>query len=852
MPRPRKIRIISSDEDDDGSAGVTTAAAAAPSKSEAESTTATRRISTRSTRSTSTSKPKASLNGSVSTSRTIPAATAITAQTGNVASKSTRPSRSKASATVTSPRKTSKLATSQAPKQTPSISSFFSKATHTQPARKPKRGISQLSEQLHEDEDIDSIESSSDDENRRRNHRKVVVPIISSEPDELPRKLPTPPAKAATTKPSKARSQAPDTTNEAVDLQTWADKYAPTSTAELAVHKRKIDDVRTWLSNVFTGTSSKRLLVLSGPSGSGKTATITALAREMDFDVLKWENPSQYDSSADGIYESLNAKFEEFMGRGTGYGALPLVASAPKNVPTKKAETVRDPTRRQVILLEDLPNIFSSSAAGSSAMMSFRGAVHEFLATPQDDVLPSPCVLVISENLTTQSNSSSITPHRLLGPQLLNHRRTTSIAFNKIATTIMQKALEKVIDVETRRMGISDKPSGAILAGVGACGDIRSAINTLEFMMVGKGGGLAKGKLPAAKGKKGGRGARSRAEPSESEKLTLELITQRESSLGIFHAVGKVVWNKRSDPSDPIIQPPEILPDPPPDLTAFARPSSLVDITTLIDTAGVDLDTFISGIHENYLPSCVGDSFLEHFEACIEHLSDADLLSSTSPGSRSQVEDNMRQGELSFQVAVRGTLLGLPTKVKRESSRNGSGSSGTMYYPMSQRLWRDREVIEGLVGIFVASGLRDFGNEKIPGGMAELDALLDYLPYAHRIAKGKMRRVGGLRTPAMKNLEKVVLYRGVGDQSEAVPDGPDEDEEVENGEEDEMGNVRVRRKVRRQKEETGGQYGSRFKRRKDGGVGIAGIGEGDRKPGDAVEESLEGLVLADDDIEDSQ
>ncbi|KAF3904611.1 hypothetical protein ABW21_db0204526 [Orbilia brochopaga] len=573
----------------------------------------------------------------------------------------------------------------------------------------------------------------------------------------------------------------------------------------------------------------------------------------MDFDVLKWENPSQYDSSADGIYEGLNAKFEEFMGRGTGYSALPLVASAPKATVTKKTETIRDPNRRQVILLEDLPNIFSSSVTGSSAMLSFRAAVHEFLATPQDGVLPSPCILVVSENLTTQSNSSSITPHRLLGPQLLNHRRTTSIPFNKIAPTIMQKALEKMIDIEARRMGVTDKPSAAILAGVGACGDIRSAINTLEFMMVGKGGGIMKGKVPAVKSKKGGRGTRNRTEPSESEKLTLELITQRESSLGVFHAVGKVVWNKRADPLNPSLQPPEILPDPPPDLAAFARPPSLVDIATLIDTAGVDLDTFISGIHENYLPSCTGDTFLENFESCIEHLSDADLLSTGTQVNRNQVEDNMRQGDLSFQVAVRGTLLGLPAKVKRESGsgRAGGGSSGTMYYPMSQRLWRDKEVLEGLIATFVASGLRDFGNEKIAGGMAELDALLEYLPYTHRIAKGKMRKTGGLRTPAMKNLEKVVLYRGVGDQSELVPDAPDEEGEVQNGEEDEMGNVKVRRKVRRQKDEAGGQYGGRFRRRKDGGVGIVGIGEGDVR-GEAVEESLEGLVLADDDIEDSQ
>ncbi|KAK6352205.1 Cell cycle checkpoint protein rad17 [Orbilia blumenaviensis] len=530
------------------------------------------------------------------------------------------------------------------------------------------------------------------------------------------------------------------------------------------------------------------------------------------------------------------------MGRGMGYGALPLVTEQRfREKSLVRVEEPKGPTRRKAILLEDLPNIFSSSSAGSSAMMSFRGALHNFLATPQDGELV--CILIISENLTTQSNTSSITPHKLLGPQLLNHRGTTSITFNKIAAGIMQKALEKIVDIEIRGKGSKEIPSSGLLAGIGACGDIRSAINTLEFMMVGKGKGSAKNLAPVSKTKRRiGRSMSDWGQPSESEKLTLELITQREASLGIFHAVGKVVWNKRFDPSESQPKPPEILPDPPSHLSSFARSPSLVDISTLIDTAGVDLETFIGGVHENYLHSCAGASFPEHYENCIEHLSDSDLLSrNTSHWERNQVEDTVRQGELAFQVAVRGILMGLPAKVKRDSTKS------SMYYPMSQRLWRDKEVVEGLLSVFISNGLADFGNGKIAMGMADLEALLEYLPYMHKIGKAKMRKQGALRTPAMKNLEKVVLFRGVGDQSETVPDRPDEEEEVAEGEEDEMGNVKTKRKVRRQKEETG-QYGGRFRKRQDGGVGVIGLGDGENH---AVEEGIEGLVLEEDDIEDS-
>ncbi|KAK6513690.1 Cell cycle checkpoint protein rad17 [Arthrobotrys conoides] len=855
MARPRKLRIISSDDEDDRPIVI------ASSENEQQPAPTVSKRSTRSTRATTSTN--ATINTSTNTTKSGSSRTKTTVSNGTSSSRTiadtqasftavaSRPSKSKtsSSASVASPRKpsssSSKL-TSKTAKQGSSITSFFAPATQTssQPSKKLKRVPSKKFEveEIQEYEEVDGIEVSSDEDSRRQRRRQV-IPIISSEPDELPRKLPPvskskPSQSSMITRPKLAK---PD---EPIDTQIWADKYAPTSTADLAVHKRKIDDVKNWLEVVFNGVSSKRLLVLSGPSGTGKTATITALANELDFDVLKWENPSHHDTGSDGIFESLNAKFEEFMGRGMGYGALPLIMeSGSRGKPSmKEMEEPKGPNRRKVILLEDLPNIFSSSSAGSSAMMSFRGAIHNFLATPQDGELA--CILVISENLTTQSNTTSITPHRLLGPQLLNHRGTTSITFNKIAAGIMQKALEKIVDTEMRMKGIKETPSPGLLAGIGACGDIRSAINTLEFMMVGRGRGSNKKLVPVPKTKrKIGRSMSDWGQPSESERLTLELITQREASLGIFHAVGKIVWNKRFDPSEPQFTPPEILPDPPSHLSSFSRSPSLVDISTLIDTAGVDLDTFVSGIHENYLHSCAGASFAENYESCIEHLSDSDMLSrnTNSPWERNQVEDAMRQGELAFQVAVRGILMGLPAKVKRDSTKN------SMYYPMSQRLWRDKEVVEGLLSVFISSGLADFGNSKIAMGMADLEALLEYLPYTHRIGKARMRNSGGFRTPAMKNLEKVVLFRGVGDQSELIPDGPDEEEEVVEGEEDERGNVRVKKKVRRQKEETG-QYGGRFKKRQDGGVGISGVGEKE-KP--TVEEGMGGLVLEEDDIEDS-
>lgn len=85
----------------------------------------------------------------------------------------------------------------------------------------------------------------------------------------------------------------------------------------MAVHKRKVNDVRQWLVEAFQPSKlqkyrvgllssvvhyyrlltscfprlTQRLLVLTGPAGSGKTTTLRVLTRELGFEILEWRNP---------------------------------------------------------------------------------------------------------------------------------------------------------------------------------------------------------------------------------------------------------------------------------------------------------------------------------------------------------------------------------------------------------------------------------------------------------------------------------------------------------------------------------------------------------------------------------
>jgi cell cycle checkpoint protein len=106
-------------------------------------------------------------------------------------------------------------------------------------------------------------------------------------------------------------------------------------------------------------------------------------------------------------------------------------------------------------------------------------------------------------------------------------------SFNPIAVTLMKKALTGLIDRHFKSKSTSSRSSSKApsrdtidMVVESAHGDIRSAIMALQFSC-----------LPGKKsrGKKGG---------SESVAF-MEAITRRESSLALFHLIGKVMYNKR-------------------------------------------------------------------------------------------------------------------------------------------------------------------------------------------------------------------------------------------------------------------------------------------------------------------
>ncbi|KAB8227822.1 putative cell cycle checkpoint protein Rad17 [Aspergillus alliaceus] len=456
----------------------------------------------------------------------------------------------------------------------------------------------------------------------------------------------------------------------------WAQQYPPTTLDELAVHKRKVLDVQNWFRDAFAGNQERRLLVLRGPAGSGKTTTVNLLSQTLGFDILEWKNPPVSEFATKG-YVSVAVQFEEFLDRGNKFRKLDLdgVADCPHGGQASNSRY----TQQRIILIEDLAAFrLSLQRYLANGPPLHSNGLHRNKVKVQTSY---PIVIIVSETHLTSGSSSE---------RLFNHPSTAIIEFNSIAPTFIYKALKLILDKESRHSKRDKNPGPAILQSISRSGDIRSAVASLEFLCLGV----------------------------EERGPRHNLVTQREATLGIFHAVGKIVYNKRDDAN--FAAEDFRLPSPPDHMWHHDRPRvSQVPVNELVEETGTDTQTFIRALHENYVPSCDGSSFVDCVDACIGALSDSDVLHIDYRriyGARTNTSasvDILRQEDISYQVAARGLLFSLPHPVKRRiassSCAGRPNDAHKMFFPSGLRLMREEEVIGGLVNIWITKLLNPLG-----------------------------------------------------------------------------------------------------------------------------------------------
>ncbi|KAL5504857.1 RAD17 [Sanghuangporus vaninii] len=462
--------------------------------------------------------------------------------------------------------------------------------------------------------------------------------------------------------------------------QLWVDMYEPQTEAQLAVHKRKVEDVRRWFQEAFEGGPTgklkkyRRILVLTGPAGTAKTTTVRVLAKELDFDILEWRNTME-EGYQEGDYdrESLNQKFEAFIIRATSCRQL-LSAS---NQTTSSSPRTRIPSssssssnlalgsnfgKRQIVLLEDLPNILH---------LSTQDAFHTVLESFVTSIQSTPLVIIISDTATRgearderlaqgsghRFSRETVDIRTVLPSSLLNGPYVTQVIFNPVAPTLMLRALQELLSRHYEKSDASQfsrlsKDDLNIIVET-SNGDIRSSIMALQFACV-----LGDTKERAQRGKK------------KVNRALMEAITRREQALVLFHLMGKVLYNKRK--GDPLSATTSVkdkfreqaldarlrIPPPLPQwLANDERRASRVDVDTLYAESPIDAGLFALYIHQNY------PQFCNDIDQCGELSNWLSWIDSS--GGEQWHQANPHQ----FHLLALGTLHSLPSPVTRRGQK---------------------------------------------------------------------------------------------------------------------------------------------------------------------------------------
>ncbi|PWN34352.1 uncharacterized protein FA14DRAFT_71663 [Meira miltonrushii] len=547
---------------------------------------------------------------------------------------------------------------------------------------------------------------------------------------------------------SRQKESRPKRDQSIQDDQMWIDRYTPRSKAELAVHKKKIEQVEGWLREALDGSQKirkyRRLLVLSGPAGSGKSALVRTLStsEEMNYEILEWRSDGRQNlqglSSWDNgrAYAGLESpgdagpsqenRFSAFLSQSSRFSTL-TIGQEDSQDDMHSTSTPSKRIDRRIILIDDLPNL-----QYEPARLEFQAALEKYICSPHRED-SAPVILILSDTvprLDDWATSSTMQGWKERNDESLNVRNVISdpvrtspafmhISFNSVAITFLRKALLAIISTEKQRSlpgapaptSVAAKELVDVVASM-SNGDIRNAINSLQIALTSSSSGpTAKGSKRTADGKpKDGKSiARKQAK-------MISLATGREASLAIFHALGKILYNKRiGDPQDeareesdsdeederdgtesawlksamntflggPIEQ--SALPLPA-HLKQLERRQSRVDVEKLWRTMPMDAKTLQIFLHQNYTPFC---GYIEQCTAFVDNLSYSDVL---KPQHEEWFHSSLSQ-YYSFLVATHGSLMSLPSPIQRNSQQR---FRGVAFFETNRKLRKTQETLHDI------------------------------------------------------------------------------------------------------------------------------------------------------------